>query len=89
MNIKTRILASAYENGERTLQLGEQDVKLVDGVTNFYLISEKPITVTLSDGTVYEKMTQFAYGGENPVSVSVSCGSQQSKVTYSAGVKTK
>ena len=89
MQIKSRILASAYEAGERVLQLGETDVKLVDNVTNFYLVSEKPITITLSDGTVFEKMTQFVYGGVTPVSVSVSCSCQSSKVTYSAGVRIK
>lgn len=89
MQVKNRILASAFESGERVLQLGEKDVKLVDSVTNFYLVAEKPISITLSDGTVFDKMTQFMYGGANPVSVSISAGCQASKVTYSAGVKVK
>lgn len=89
MNHKSRILASAYENGERVLQVGATDIKLVDDATNFYLISEKPITITLSDGVSFERMTQFAYGGDKPVSISVSNPNQQTKIVYSAGVRCK
>lgn len=89
MNQKMRILASAFESGERVLQVGSTDVKLVDNVTNFYLISDKPITITLSDGTVLDKMTQFVYGGENPVSVTVSNQTDQAKIVYSAGLRSR
>lgn len=90
MNIKQKLMASAYEGGERTLQAGDSDIKLVDNVTNFYIVSNKPIMITLSDGTVFEKMNQFAYSGETPISVSVSNRDNLTvKVTYAAGLKTK
>lgn len=88
LNNKKRTQASAYEGGERVLQAGAASVKLVDSVTNFYLTSEKPITIELGDGTVYNRMDQFCYSGEAPITVSVSnSGNLPVKMTYAAGLR--
>lgn len=88
LNNKKRIQSSAYEGGERVLQAGDASVKLVDAVTNFYLVAEKPITITLSDGTSFDKMDQFCYSGENPISVSVTnAGNLPVKMTYAGGLR--
>lgn len=36
MNIRQKVMSTAYESGERVLTAGSTDVKLVDNVTNFY-----------------------------------------------------
>jgi len=88
MNSKQKIIATAYEGGERTLQSGDAEVKLVDNVTHFYLISEKPVTISFSDGKIFEGMQQFVYASDNKISVAVSNpGNLTTKVTYAAGLK--
>ena len=86
MNIKQKLVATAYEGGERNLQAGESNVKLVDNVTNFYLVADKPVTIILSNGLTLEKMTQFAYAGDDLISAEVSNDTAYVvKVTYAGG----
>ncbi len=90
MNITQKMVATAYEGGERNLQAGETNSKLVDNVTNFYLVSDKPVTISLSNGVSMENMTQFAYAGEDKISAEVSNTSAYAvKVTYAGGLKYK
>jgi len=88
MNIKQKMIATAYENGEKHLQVGEHNVKLVDGVTNFYLVSDKPVSITLSNGYTLDNMTQFVYAGEDKISAEVSNTTPYPvKVTYAGGLR--
>ena len=90
MNITQKMVATAYEGGEKNLKVGEVGAKLVDNVTNFYLVSDKPVTITLSNGIVMENMTQFAYAGEDQISAEVSNNTAYAvKVTYAGGLKYK
>lgn len=88
MNVKQKMVATAYENGERNLQAGESNIKLVDNVTNFYLVSDKPVTIILSNGFTLENMTQFAYAGDDKFSAEVSNNTAYVvKITYAGGLK--
>jgi hypothetical protein len=88
MNIKQKMVATAYEEGVKNLQVGEVEAKLVDNVTNFYLVADKPVTITLSNGITMENMTQFAYAGEDRISAEVSNNTAYPvKVTYAGGLK--
>ncbi len=88
MNITQKMVATAYEGGEKNLQVGEVGAKLVDNVTNFYLIADKPVSITLSNGITMENMTQFAYAGEDKISAEVSNNTAYTvKVTYAGGLK--
>ena len=88
MNITQKMVATAYEGGEKNLQVGESNAKLVDNVTNFYLVADKPVTIILSNGIAMENMTQFAYAGEDKISAEVSNNTAYAvKVTYAGGLK--
>ena len=88
MNIKQKMVATAYEGGEKNLQVGETGAKLVDNVTNFYLVADKPVSITLSNGIALDNMTQFAYAGEDKISAEVSNNTTYPvKVTYAGGLK--
>ena len=90
LNIKQKMVATAFEGGERNLQSGEANIKLVDNVTNFYLVSDKPVSVILSNGFVLENITQFAYAGDDIFSAEVSNNTAYTvKVTYCGGLKYK
>ena len=55
-------------------------------VDNIYIVSEKNIKITLSNGYEFEKMKQFAYAGESPVSVTITNETQTTnRVVYAAG----
>lgn len=86
MNMSKKQIASSFENGEKNLQVGDVDVPIIDQSTNIYLISEKPVTITLSNGTIFEDTEQFAYSGKDKISVTISNkGSTVVRVVYAAG----
>lgn len=88
MNIKQKVMSSAYEGGERNLQSGASANNIVNNVTHFFLVSSKPIRISLDDGTVFEEIDQFVYGGQRPISVSLENTSNQAvKINYAAGLK--
>ena len=90
LNAKQKTMATAYESGERSLAAAEVETKLVDSVTNFYLMSSEPVRLTLTNGTVLENMKQFAYASDEPIGVSVTNTSGQiAKLTYASGLKNK
>lgn len=90
MNIKQKVMSSAYEGGERNLQPGDSAANVVNNVTHFFMVSTKPVRVSLGDGTVFEEMDQFAYGSERPITVTLENTNQVPvKINYAAGVKSK
>lgn len=90
MNSVHNDIASSYESGEKTLQVGDKDISIVSNATNFYFMSSKPITVTLSDGKEFIKTQQLAYSGDAPVSVSVSnTDTIAVRIIYAAGTKSE
>ena len=65
MNVKQKVLAGGYINGEKLLQAYEEDVKISEDLTNFYFVSDRPVTLTFEnedgDSFTFEKMQQFSY----------------------------
>lgn len=90
MNIKQKVMSTAYEGGERNLQSGESAENIVNNITHFFMVATKPVRITLSSGVVFEAIDQFSYGSSNPISVSIENTSQQTtKINYAAGLKSK
>lgn len=86
MNVTKKQISSSFESGEKVLQSGEGMVNVIGSSTNIYIVSEKNIKITLSNGYEFEKMKQFAYAGESPVSVTITNETQTTnRVVYAAG----
>ena len=86
MNYIKKQKASCHESGECVLQSNSAELSIIGQSTNFYIISEKPIKITLSSGESFENMEVFAYSGKNKVSVSIANQSQsENRVMYAAG----
>jgi len=78
--------ALSFENGEKTIQVGESDVPLITASNNVYLVADKPIDININTGTLINDLEQFAYSAKQRISISVTNkNTVPVRILYAAG----
>ncbi len=90
MDVSQKMVSRGFEGGEIVLQPKESGVRILDEVTNVYIVAEKPISISVTLGTLeLTDMMQFAYASDLPFSVQISneFETESVKVTYAGGTR--
>lgn len=89
MSLIKKQISTSYKSGEKILQSGDKDIALIDLSTNFYIISEKYIDVTLNTGETFKNIEVFAYSSKVPLAVTISnAATSENLISYAAGTVT-